>query len=167
MKQLNKYIVEKLKLNKDISTIKHNYQPETADELRKLLKKLISERGKDADLNDIDVSKIEKLSPIKNPWSDGYDGLFEDLDPHNIDISSWDVSNSTGFGAMFWNCENFDCDLSDWDMSKAKEINTMFRGCKKFTGKGLEKWNIKNVKGMNEVFMGCNESIIPSWYKKR
>jgi len=165
MKKINNYIVEKLKLNRDIGKIEYNYQPETEDELRKLLKKLISERGKDADLNDIDVSKLKKLSPIKNPYTDGYDGLFEDLDPHNIDISSWDVSNVTGFGAMFWNCANFDCDLSKWDMSKAKEINTMFRGCKSFRGKGIEKWNIKNVKGMRETFSGCNTAIIPSWYK--
>ena len=129
-------IVERLKLNKDSKIV---YRPNDFDELRNLIKKFLDKRGKDADLNDIDVSKLKKLSPIKNPWTDGYDGLFEDLDPHNIDISKWNVSNATGFGAMFWNCANFDCDLSDWDMSKAKEINTMFRGCKKFTAKKFLK----------------------------
>ena len=57
MKQINKYIVERLHINKDTGKQNHhyNYHPKTRDELKELVKKLIKERGKDADLNDIDT----------------------------------------------------------------------------------------------------------------
>ena len=66
MKQINKYIwdhfendkfsiVERLHINKDIVYNRYNYHPKTRDELKELVKKLIKERGKDADLNDIDT----------------------------------------------------------------------------------------------------------------
>ena len=40
--------------------------------------------------------------------------LFYKLDPHNIDISEWDVSNATSLAQMFYECKNFNCDLSQW-----------------------------------------------------
>ena len=56
MKQINKYIQERLHINKDIdSHIEYNYHPKTRDELEKLIYKLIKERGNEADLNVIDT----------------------------------------------------------------------------------------------------------------
>ena len=81
MKGLTSYITEKLKINKDSSKY---YYPKDKDELRSLIEKLLEERGKDADLNDIDVSDIMDMSE-----------LFYGLDPHKIDISEWNVSNVT------------------------------------------------------------------------
>ena len=87
MKNLNNYILEKL----NIKDIKHqyNYFPKTRGELRQILEERLKE-DKNANLNDIDVSKITNMSC-----------LFSDLDPHNIDISKWDVSNVTNMGSMF------------------------------------------------------------------
>ena len=64
MKQINKYIVERLRINKDIGNHDHhyNYYPKDKNELKELVNKLIKERGNEADLNDIDTSEITDMS---------------------------------------------------------------------------------------------------------
>ena len=114
MKQLNQYITEKLKINKDIKVKEYNYHPKDKDELESLINTLIKERGKNADLNDIDVSNITDMSK-----------LFINLDPHNIDISEWNVSNVENMKRMFDNCKNFNSDISNWNVSNGHTP----RGC--------------------------------------
>jgi len=146
-----------------------SYHPKTNEELRKLLGHLFVKRGKDADLNDIDVSNITDMSE-----------LFKDLDPHNIDIRYWDVSNvedmnfmfsaCTNFncdlsgwdvrnvenmGWMFRRCTKFDCNLSGWDVSNVEDMSYMFDNCKKLTGKGLENWKPIKCNNMGHMFIGC------------
>ena len=91
MKQINKYICERLHINKDIKN--YNYHPKTNGELQKLVDKLIKERGNDADLNDIDTSEITDMS-----------FMFENskFTGENGDISNWDVSNVKTMTAMFY-----------------------------------------------------------------
>ena len=90
MQQINKYIVERLHINKDTGNHDHyNYYPKTKDELKKLVDKLIKERGNEADLNDIDTSEITDM-----------DGIFEGSN-FNGDISNWDVSNVKDMSYMF------------------------------------------------------------------
>ena len=50
MKQINKYIVERLHINKDTGNHDHhyNYHPTTIYELEELVNKLIKERGNSA-----------------------------------------------------------------------------------------------------------------------
>ena len=79
MKQINKYISERLHINKDIKN--YNYHPKTNGELIKIVDQLIKERGNDANLNDIDTSEITDMA-----------GIFEGSN-FNGDISNWDVSN--------------------------------------------------------------------------
>ena len=62
MKQINKYIYERLHINKDIKS--YNYHPKTRDELIELINELIEERGNDANLNDIDTSKITDMNSL-------------------------------------------------------------------------------------------------------
>jgi len=159
----------------------YNYLPESKQELRTLLKKLLIERGKDADLNDIDVSNITDMEE-----------LFRGLDPHNIDIrywdmsnvenmadmfvychnfnsdlSGWDVSNVKDMYCMFWSCENFDSDLSGWDVSNVEVMGFMFYKCKKFTGRGLDKWKPIKCNRTICMFAECSSlTTYPSWYKK-
>ena len=80
MKQINKYIVERLHINKDIGN-HYNYHPKDKDELEELIDKLIEERGYNANLNDIDTSEITDMTALF------YYSSF------NGDISNWDVSN--------------------------------------------------------------------------
>ena len=82
-------IVERLHINKDTGNHHYNYHPKTIDELKELVGKLIQERGNDADLNDIDTSKITNMSYLF------YESLF------NGDISNWDVSNVEDMSMMF------------------------------------------------------------------
>ena len=145
-------IIERLRINKDISPIKYNYYPKDYNELRSLLEQLLEERGKDADLNDIDTSQITTFYDVENRK-----GLFQKLNPHNIDISRWDVSNVKNMSCMFYNCNNFDCDLSNWDVSNVNDMYCMFYDCKNFTGQGLENWDVSNVKNMQQMF----------WYSKK
>ena len=149
MKTLDNYITERLKLTS--KTSRYSCQPKSFNELRDILEKRLKE-DKNADLNDIDVSKI-----INMGWK-GFranKGLFEDLDPHDIDISEWNVSKCTNMNSMFCSCENFNCDLSNWDVSNVTNMGIMFDGCENFTGKGLENWNVKNVVDMRVMFSGC------------
>ena len=80
MRSIKTYIQEKLVINKNFSA-NANYKPQTKAELKELIKKLIKERGNEADLNDIDISKLDDIShTFENTKFDG-------------DISDWDVSN--------------------------------------------------------------------------
>ena len=153
MNSLSQYITEKLHINKDIKVgQEYKYHPKDKDELKSLLEELLEERGKDADLNDIDTSNITDMK-----------GLFIKLDPHNIDISNWDVSNVTNMSYMFYECENFNSDLSSWDISNVINIEWMFYRCKHFNC-DLSKWNVNKVKNMTWVFRGTYLKNIPSWY---
>ena len=116
MKQITYYIVERLHINKDTGNRHHNYHPKDKDELEELIDKLINERGNDADLNDIDTSKITNMSYLF------YESLF------NGDISNWDVSNVKNMRTMF--CESKftgeNGDISNWDVSNVKDMGVMF-----------------------------------------
>ena len=115
MKQINKYIQERLHINKDTGNHYHNYnyRPKTCKELTELVKKLVNERGNDADLNDIDTSAITDMNYIF------YNSKF------NGDISEWDVSNVKDMDCMFCNSK-FDGDISNWDVSNVKDMGAMF-----------------------------------------
>ena len=88
MKNLKDIIQERLHINK-YTTNYYNYHPKTKEELKELIRKLIKERGNDADLNDIDTSKITDMN-----------SLF-DRSEFNGNISKWDVSNVKDMFAMF------------------------------------------------------------------
>ena len=142
MNNLKDYILEKFQITKD-SKIFYSCCPKTVKELRNILEERLAE-NKDAYLNDIDVSNITNMSE-----------LFRDLDPHNIKIDQWNVSNVLESWAMFFGCVNFDTDLSGWDMPKNTNMSTMFKLCVKFKGTGLEHWNTSSVIKMFATFQGC------------
>ena len=91
MKTLKLYINEALHVNKNMK-MPHNYHPKTNDELNKLVRKLIKERGNNANLNDIDTSEIIDMSH-----------MFE-YSYFNGDISEWDVSSVKDMRSTFDNC---------------------------------------------------------------
>ena len=92
MKQINKYIVERLHINKDTSNHHnhhYNYHPKTRIELKKIVDTLIDKRGNEANLNDIDTSEITDMTALF------YYSSF------NGDISEWDVSNVKNMKDIF------------------------------------------------------------------
>ena len=154
MKQINYYIVERLHINKDTGNHSYNYHPKTRDELQELVKKLIKERGNDADLNDIDTSKITDMSEVF------YYSRF------NGDISKWDVSNVKDMTYMFY-MSNFNGDISNWDVSNVKDMTSMFEESK-FTGENgdISKWDVSKVEDMHYMFTGTPlAKNTPKWYK--
>ena len=156
MKNLKDIILEKLIINKNIKVQNYNYFPKDRKELRTLVEQLIKKRGKDADLNDIDVSKITDMH-----------SLFLNS-RFNGDISKWNVSNVIDLHSMFRNSE-FDGDLSKWNISNAKNTEMMFDGSK-FTGKNgnISNWDIHNIENMNYMFDHCPlEKNPPKWYKEK
>ena len=115
MKQINKYIVERLHINKDTGNHYHNYnyQPKTKNELKQLVNKLINERGYNADLNDIDTSEITDMNFM----------FYES--PFNGDISNWNVSNVKDMRYMF-SLTKFNGDISNWNVSNVYNMRSMF-----------------------------------------
>ena len=89
MKQINKYICERLHINKDIGNRHYNYRPKTRDELKELVDQLIEKRGNEANLNDIDTSEITDM--FKLFCRSNFNG----------DISEWDVSKVKNMWYMF------------------------------------------------------------------
>ena len=107
MKSLSSYIQEKLIIKR---SNKYKYFPKTKDELKAIIKQRIKDEGNEADLNDIDVSKITDMYK-----------LFA-LTNFNGNISSWDVSNVTDMSYMFYMCNKFNQDISTWDISNVKNL---------------------------------------------
>ena len=155
MKQINKYIVERLRINKDTGNHHYNYLPKTKDELKQLVDKLVKERGNDADLNDIDTSKITNMYGLF------YKSFF------NGDISKWDVSNVEDMRYMFKKSK-FNGDISNWDVSKVENMGYMFCDSS-FTGKNgdISNWDVKKVKTMGGIFnLSPLQQNPPKWYKE-
>ena len=148
----NLVINEKLIINKNTKIDKYHYHPKNKDELHLLINKLIKERGENADLNDIDTSKIDNMG-----------GMFLNSD-FNGDISEWDVSNVTNMVSMFEKSE-FTGDISKWNVSNVKDMKFMFYGSK-FNG-DISNWDVINVKNMGGMFGDSPlEKNPPKWYKK-
>lgn len=150
MKTLKQHIIEKLVISRNSEVKEYKYHPKTREELKELVKKLIEERGNEADLNDIDTSRITNMSDLF---------IFSEF---NGDISLWNVSNVTDMTRMFYECKNFNCDLSDWDVRKVKDMVYMFVNCKNFEGNGLKNWKTNNLINATGTFKGCmkfNEDI--------
>ena len=114
MRHLKDIILEKLIINKNTKIDKYHYHPKDINELEELIEKLIKERGNDANLNDIDVSKLKGM-PHLFEYSD-FDG----------DISEWDVSNIENMHCMF-NNSKFKEDISKWDVSSVEDMTEMFK----------------------------------------
>ena len=117
MKQIIDFIKEGLRINKNTKINK--YHPKTNDELKKLVDKLIKERGNKADLNDIDTSEITDMSELFK--ASKFDG----------DISKWDVGNVTNMKHMFaysyFTGKNGS--IENWNVNDTTEMFWMFWDC--------------------------------------
>ena len=126
---ITNYIQEKLKIGSKtiINKYHYNYHPKNRNELKELVDNLIKERGKNADLNDIDVSKITDMSR-----------LFQGS-AFNGDISNWDVSNVKDMLRMFA-YSNFNGNISKWNVNPNTDMREMFRCCPIKIQKNIPKW---------------------------
>ena len=158
MKPLNKYIQEKLIINKDYKDYRYHDNMivvKSFDELRNIIKDRYKKLGPGTeqdpiDFNDIDVSNLDSFRN-KNT------GIFEDTNFKYIDISDWDVSNVKAMYNMFAYCEELRSvgDISNWDVSSVKDMWFVFYGCKYFN-QDISSWNVSSVTDMAYMFQGCN-----------
>ena len=79
------------------------------------LKQIIKDADDNADLNYLDVTKVEDMN-----------SMFEGFS-FNGDISKWDVSNVKYMQFMFHNSK-FNGDLSKWNVSNVEDMSYMFKG---------------------------------------
>ena len=188
MKNLKDIISEKLTINKGAKFNKYNYQPKDRKELQNLVKKLVHERGNDADLNDIDTSKITnmdelfRLNDYKETTLSNFNGDISEWDVSNVknmllmfnsskfdgDLSKWDVSNVTNMVSMFAKSEftGKNGDISNWDVSKVKATNNMFNSTN--FNQDISKWDVRSLTTMGYMFKDCPiEKNPPKWYKSR
>jgi surface protein len=181
MKTIQQHITERLQLTRDrVHKIEYNYFPETLQELREIIKEQLN-KNENANLNNINISKINIfVDKTRGSYRDR--GLFEELDPHHIDISqwnvshvkdmsrlffgcrnlvcdvsSWNVSNVQTMSNMFMDCYKFDCDLSNWDIKNCENLFGMFVRCYEFTGQGLDNWDVSHVTSFAHMFNGCKK----------
>ena len=156
MKNLKEIIQEKLKIGSKSKVNQYKYHPQNRGELLDLVKKLIQERGNNANLNDIDVSKIDDMNTLF---------YMRINDEFNGDISEWDVSNVTDMHAMFKESK-FNGNISNWDVSNVTNMNRMFEKSK-FKG-NISEWNVNvDPEWMDNMFKRCPlEKNPPKWYKK-
>ena len=121
MKNINRYIVEKLKINK--SNLKpgpeYTLFPKSKVELVKIIKEEININGTECSLNHIDVSQIVSM---ENLFSDLYS-----LEDFNGDISYWDISNVKHMSGMFRSSKFNNNSICNWDVSNIKTMNNMLK----------------------------------------
>ena len=189
MKQLNAYIIEKLKISKTET----KYKPKTKEELVKLMIEEIEANGLECSLNHIDVSNITDMSylfrggnkddfMLGHPTLSKFNGDISEWNVSNVtdmkfmfdnckytgkngDISDWDVSNVTLMTAMFYNSK-YNGDISNWDVSNVKDMILMFYNCS-FNG-DISNWDVSNVKYMSNMFVRSPlADNPPDWYYKK
>ena len=156
------FVTEKLVLNNNSKIRKqpeypeYNYHPTNKPELIKLISELLEERGNDADLNDIDTSKIDDMS-----------NLFSAFTKFNGDISRWDTSKVITMLGMFDGCNQFNCDISEWDVGRVKNMTMMFNDCWSFN-QDLSNWDVSFLEFFSYMFCKCDsfEQDLSKWNLK-
>jgi len=105
------------------------------DHLVEIVKSEIARLGNNADLNHIDVSKVDSL-----------EYLFGYFPKFNGDISKWDVSNVKYMGATFQG-SSFNGDISKWDVRNVIDIEYMFEDSK--CECDISKWKLESFDSEN------------------
>lgn len=167
MKNIITFVNEKFKLSSNNIVI---YKPTSRKELRDIIIKILEEDGPDADLNNIDTSKITDMNHLfariarrvgdidVSKWNvsnvENMSFMFCDCKKFNCDISKWNVSHVTDMSSMFNECELFNQDLSDWDVSSVENFTEMFENCRAFNS-NLQGWDLKSAKDVSNMFFGA------------
>ena len=128
MKPLNKYIQERLIINKDFNKknqINITVTPKDHYELKDIIEDRYKKLGPGTkqnpiDFNDIDTSKITS-----------FDILFSGMYFRYIDVSLWDTSRVDSMYNMFYDCDELVSigDIGEWNVSKVKNNILMFFDC--------------------------------------
>ena len=143
MKKLDKYILEKLKIDKDLKF--KSVHPKNKRELRIIIEDRLK-KSDIIDLSDIDISDVENLN-----------NLFFGINPKIVDISYWDTSHIKDFSGMFKECTKLKSiyGIENLDMRNAVTLKNMFLKCESLEKLDLEKWRFENLEDITGLFFGC------------
>jgi uncharacterized repeat protein (TIGR02543 family) len=96
-------------------------------------------------------SNREDVSHVVTTLLTNMEGMFNEKEIFNDDISSWDVSNVTNMRAMFYKARSFNADISKWDVSNVTDMELMFRGAELFN-QPIGSWNMSSVEKVQNMF---------------
>lgn len=84
-------------------------------------------------------------------------GMFSDCSELNgpINISNWDVINTTNMSNLFIGSKKFNQLIGSWNTSNVENMDGMFAGCRLFD-KPLNNWNTNKVKSMERMFANAS-----------
>ena len=172
MKSIQDYITEKMIYKKSVVT-NYKYFPETKEELKDIIKKLVDKQSTEdiINLNSIDSSQITDMSYLFAGMEDLIKIDLSDWDVSNvktmkdmfrdcqnleriIGIENWNVSNVTNMRYMFIGCKSFNQQLNKWDTSKISDMSHMFYDCKSFN-QDISNWNVENITNASTIFYNC------------
>ena len=131
----------------------------TDDNIKEIIKEELKQKGDDASLNHLDVSKVTNMDNL-------FCHYMSDVSPQpfnfNGEISKWDVSNVVSMNRMFFWCVPLSSDISKWDVSNVKAMKEMFTRSN-FTS-DISKWDVSNVTDMTHMLSGTNfDGDISKW----
>ena len=74
----------------------------------------------------------------------------------DIDLSSFDTSNTTNMKGMFYSCANLDrINLSSLDTKNVTDMSLMFQECKHLNSLDLSSFDVNKVNDMTQMFCCC------------
>lgn len=159
MKGLNEYMLEKLIINKDVTSKDYKYFPKTKKELKEIIIEKMNEwenwegegeKPDELDLNDINVSLITDMSELLDSYSSKIPYKL-----YKINCSDWDCSEVTDFSYMFKGTNFTHINVSNWRTYKARKFDGMFSRCDNLQELNLSNWIVSSAQSMKFMFYGC------------
>ena len=126
-------------------------------DLRAIINKRSTSKGKDFPLNRIVTSKLTTMN-----------SLFSYQKDFNEDISNWDTGRVKSMSEMFKCCEKFNQPIGHWDLSKVTATMEMFCGAKSFN-QPIGDWNTAVLDNFSNMFEGAESfnQPIENWNMSR
>lgn len=99
------------------------------------------------DLGLLDVSNVRDMT-----------ATFSGCAAESLDLTDWDVSNSTTMYQMFSNCENLqEINTTGWNPRSVEDFSFMFTNCSALKFVDLSSWNMENAQNMACMFQCCTD----------
>jgi Mycoplasma protein of unknown function, DUF285 len=123
----------------------------TAHELKSVTWEFVKQKGVRANLNHLDVSRVENFDEVFSGALTHFDG----------DISAWDMGCATSMIGMFRG-SSFRGDISKWNVSNVESMSGMFEDSK-FNG-DISNWDVGRVKRMGNMFSHSSfAGVLSGW----
>lgn len=166
MRNLNQFIIERLKLNKN-SRVKDILRPKDFFEFQEIIGNKLKNLGDNKeylDLKDLDISDYkgsgkqdERFDRILKKFLSSYNTKY-DYNIKYIDVTGWDLTHIDSVAGLFHALQDIEeiIGIDDWDMSNVEHIEWIFSDCVKLKNIGnLGKWKFNNLKRAQGFIYGC------------